>query len=235
MRTARRATALVPLAISIAVLTAVGQSPAAARGPAAAQVWDLASDFRIAPDQANPNPDAYGHRRVWFFLEGARPRGGQKDTKLATFVPDAFGVQGLEQWVGDFVSTGPLDRLPAVGINATGSDQHPEAIVWPAGTIRVHPLSDKSVLVAWRSPVSGAVHVDAQFSDLDSSCGNGIAWQLDQGRSTLASGRLPNGGSPQSASVDASVERGTSLYAVVDSVGEDGCDSTGLSFTVQTQ
>src|SRR5262245_34944517 len=33
--------------------------------------WNLAHDFQIAPNQANPNPDSCGNPAVWYFYGGS--------------------------------------------------------------------------------------------------------------------------------------------------------------------
>ena len=197
--------------------------------------WKLASDFRTAPDQANPNPDSDG-LGVWAFEHGSALHDPTSYTPLDDFIPNAFGIDGLEQWQGSFESSSPLDRLPAVGINATGSDQHPLNIDWPANTIRVHPLAGEAVIVRWRSPLTGHVRVDAQFSDLDSSCGDGIGWYIDNGTTTQASGQIANGGAPQKVTLGFHVSTGKTIYFIVDDGGAGNyfCDSTGLTITIHT-
>ena len=33
--------------------------------------WNLATEFRLSPDQANPNPDNCGNANVWSFMESS--------------------------------------------------------------------------------------------------------------------------------------------------------------------
>src|SRR5262249_16317826 len=35
------------------------------------RLWHLESDFRAAPEQANPNPDRLGNSAVWYFMQSA--------------------------------------------------------------------------------------------------------------------------------------------------------------------
>jgi hypothetical protein len=195
--------------------------------------WRLASDFSTAPSQSNPNPDRFGHPDTWEFLQARVLHSPSTYTLLGDFVPDAFGVQGLEQWQGPFVSGGPLDQLPAVGINTTGVEQFPFTISWPADVVRVHPLGNDAVAVGWRSPVAGYVRVDVALSDLDSSCGDGVGWFVDNGGTTLASGQFPNGGD-DAVSLNVMVDKRTELYFIVTDGGRGdySCDSTGLSIDI---
>src|SRR5881396_328981 len=92
MRQARR----LALLVGCLLVAGLAQSPAAR---ATQLVWNLAADFKVAPDQANPNPDQYGNLEVWWFMSGQA-----KDTStfalLPEFISDAFAVDGLEQWQG---------------------------------------------------------------------------------------------------------------------------------------
>jgi uncharacterized delta-60 repeat protein len=198
--------------------------------------WRLASDFGTGPNQHNPNPDSYGNLGVWRFLKGATLHDRASYSLLGRFIPNAFAIDGLEQWQGPFISGGPLDRLPAVGKNTTGSDQHPFTITWPAGVIRVHPVAGAAVIVGWHSPVTGKVRITVSLSDLDPGGGDGIRWYIDKGDTTLASGRLDNGGQPQAVSLATSVHAGTNIYVIVTDggAGDFGSDSTGLGINIHT-
>jgi hypothetical protein len=198
--------------------------------------WTLASDFQLAPHQSNPNPDQYGNQGVWSFMHGATLHDPSSYMLLDNFVSNAFGVNGLEQWTGTFVSGGALDVLPAVGINATGADQTPSTISWPANVIRVHPISGDAVIVGWHSPINGRVRIKAHFSDLDpNGPWDGIRWFIDAGSTTLASGVLPNAGIPQTASLTVRVRRHTVIYVLVDDGGAGNYynDSTELSLIIK--
>ena len=196
--------------------------------------WQLASDFLTAPRQSNPNPDRYGHPLAWEFLQAPVLHDPSSYSLLREFIPDAFGVDGLEQWQGPSVSTGTLDKLPAVGINATGAVQFPSTISWPANMIRAHPLSNDAVAVGWRSPVAGYLRVSVGLSDLDANCGDGVGWFVDKGGATLAAGQIPNGGRGR-VSLNVHVDEGIVLYFIVTDGGrgDDSCDSTGLSVAIQ--
>jgi hypothetical protein len=222
-----------PGCISIVFLAALLASSSVALGSPGPPRWRLASDFLTAPDQSNPSPDSFGNPNVWGFMEGTVLHRPSSYSLLGDFVPNAFGVDGLEQWEGSFTSTGPLDRLPAVGINASGADQFLFTFNWPANTIRVHPLGNDAVIVGWRSPVPGNVRVEVGVSDLDPSCGDGVGWFIDNGEATLTSGNVPNGGAG-AVSLTVHVKRQTQLYFIVTDggLGDYSCDSTGLTVDI---
>ena len=63
--------------------------------------WDVARDFRIAPNQANPSPDQMGNPAVWDYLYD--PTGQTKPAAyklLPGFDTRKFGLRGLESWWG---------------------------------------------------------------------------------------------------------------------------------------
>ena len=203
--------------------------------------WSLAADFRVAPDQANPNPDSLGNPGVWHFLESASLAHAPAGYGLfPEFIDDRFNLLGLESWQSN-IGDDPTDRLPTASFNARADNPVPFGIDWPPGTVLVHPLPNELVVVGWQSPISGAVQVSGDVIDRHSACGDGIDWSVDKGASTLASGVIPNGGGESFASGAGaaklghiSVSVGTFLYFVVGPGpnGDHGCDSTGLEVTI---
>ena len=200
-----------------------------------AQTWNLASDFSLSPNQANPNPDSYGNTNVWHFMESSTlAHDPSTYTLLPEFLTDAHFFPGLQQWQGSVVSTSVKDKLPFVGINTTGMTQYPLNIVWPAGMVRVHPNPTQLVVVGWQSPVTGFFDVSLGVSDLDASCGNGVLWFVDRGVSNLARGSIPNNGGSQNTNLtNIQMSQAEFLYVIVDpSMSNHGCDSTGLDVTI---
>jgi hypothetical protein len=211
--------------------------------------WNLATDFRVFPNQENPNRDSCGNMNVWYFLQ-SDPATYPAHlpltySSLSEFTNDAMSVVGLELWEGGVISTGPKDKLPSVGINNTGSVQTPlGAIAWGPGVVFVHPLFKRSVVVGWRSPIDGAVSVSGGVRDIDNSCGDGISWSIDRydgsSNTTLASGAFSEGGLQGfqngigGVGLGAvTVKKGDFIYVVVDPKSDFNCDSTALTFIVR--
>lgn len=211
--------------------------------------WNLAIDFRVSPNQENPNRDSCGNLNVWHFLESDPntypahlPTGY---TPLPEFINDFLSFTGLEQWQGGFVAINDKSKLPSLGINTTGVTQYVLGIIWPPGMIGFHPLNNTHTIVGWRSPINGTVMVEGGVNDLDNSCGDGISWFIDHGdgltNTTLASGSIPEGGSQNfSNGVNGAslasilVKQGDFLYFIGDPSGNLYCDSTGLSLTIRS-
>jgi hypothetical protein len=210
----------------LAFLLAVGQ---AAEG--ATVRWDLAGDFATSPNQANPNPDSMGNVGVWFFLESPTLERDPTGYRLLTeFVPDTFGIAGLEQWQAPDTLL-PRNRLPAIGINSSGSTQNFFDITWPNGAMRFHPFEDRLAVAGWRSPIDGFVDVVGSFGDMDPN-GNGVRWFVDLGTRALADGRI-EGNSESFAERRVRVKVGEFLYFAVDPNGGDfTSDSTQVDVAV---
>ncbi len=151
--------------------------------------WNLASDFRLSPDQANPNPDSHGNPEVWHFMESATlARDPLTYTLLPDFITDALDVEGLQQWQGTEPSN--VHFLPEIGINATGLVQRLGGRIWEPDVIRVHPFSSKLAVTGWQSPINGPVSIQGSFSDMHPDCGDGVAWFVENSGGTLAQGTV---------------------------------------------
>jgi hypothetical protein len=210
----------------------------------AATDWDLDRDFRVSPNQANPNPDISGTPNVWHFLQSTSlTHDPSTYTLLPQFISDTFFIQGLEQWQTTIPSglADPKNSLPAVGLNATGMTKTFIGIVWPAGAIRMHP-SQRLAIVGWQSPINGRVGITGSFSDLDSTCGGGVSWFIDQGSLSLTSGSFASGGMQNFNLTNVSVSQSGFVYFLVDPRGPSetspndfGCDSTRLDLNIVLQ
>jgi len=200
----------------------------------ACTAWNLATEFRRSPHQANPNPDNCGNANVWYFMESTSlVHDARTYSLLPEFITDAFFVAGIEQWqdLSD-CSTSCNDKLPAVGVNATGSAQRIFNIAWPAGSVRMHPRASRLAIVGWRSPINGSISIAGAFADLDAGCG-GAGWSVDKGTTRLASGAFQSGGGQQFQRSGIAVSQGDFLYFIVDPGADGDCgDSTGLKVTI---
>ena len=195
--------------------------------------WDVAADFRTAPNQANPSPDRFGHPGVWSYMFS--PTGKQSPAAyqlLPAFDTDKFEVPGLESWWGQNVSTSTDDLLPAVGINATGHQVTTMNIHWPAGAVLVHPWDGQPVIIGWRSPVPGNIFVTGAVALAQHpNCGTGIAWALDLGARTLRHGAITQR-KRQAWALRIHLKEGNSLYLVIAPRAGFACDSTLVTLTI---
>jgi hypothetical protein len=202
---------------------------------AAFPAWDLVQQFRTEPQQANPEAVDYGYGifPIWTFTDGS-------GHILPQFIDNAFGVKGLEQWQRPS-SSSPLDGLPAIGINATGTVQKVYGITWPPNVIRVHPSATTEAVITWTSPVSTTTSpvISEQLTDLDPTCGSGITWlvlysTLSSPQSKiLAMGTLLNGHSESYRRYIPVILQGDTISLKIRALnGDPSCDSTGVQFTI---
>ena len=206
----------------------------AAPGPAGAlparTMWNLADDFRLFPDQANPSPDRLGHDAVWSYRQVTQ---GGRYALLGGYTTHKFHIAGLESWWGSTVPVDEADRLPAVGINASGHTAHYSGITWPAGEVLVHPLTASAVVVAWTAPVTGNVVASGSARLAQPHCADtvGLSVLVEGHRLFRAVVRVP---APVSWSAGRlHLHRGQRLYVAIDADGSDTCDSTLLDLAVR--
>jgi uncharacterized membrane protein len=94
-------------------------------------------------------------------------------------------------------------------------------------------MPEQLVVVGWRSPIDGSISISGAFTDMNGTCGDGVAWFIDHGTTTLANDSIPNGGTRQNFQLsDVSVSEGDFLYFIVDPNGDHVCDSTALEVTL---
>ena len=143
-------------------------------------------------------------------------------------------VPGLETWHGQQVVSNEQDKLPMVGVNTSGTDQHPFGVNWPAGALLVHP-TESAVVIRWTSPMAGAIHVRAAVIDRDSNCGEGVNYAIQIGsRPHIARGNIANGGSARVRAGWYHVEQGSKLeLRVGDGPDHAGCDSTQVNLEIK--
>jgi predicted outer membrane repeat protein len=205
--------------------------------------WNLTQDFRIAPNQENPNRDSCGNMGVWHFLQSpSLARDSQTYYPMSLFYSTLGGFDGVSAWVGD-TPTGFQVNQPFVGINYSSITLSPGGggIDWQPNTVSMHPGPSNLSIVGWRSPISGVVAVLGGVRDSDSTCGSGFNWYIDRGSQSLASGQVPNGGSQAFADgvngvqlSNVEVSAGEFIYVMIDPASEFQCDTTQLNLVIVT-
>ena len=101
-------------------------------------------------------------------------------TKKLTSVPNYNFIQG---WTGE----------QALSVLANSSDESVRTPgIMKAHSVATHPSPSRASVIAWRSPVSSALHIHGDVADAHPECGNGITWGVEvrrgHTREVLASG-----------------------------------------------
>jgi len=119
-------------------------------------------------------------------------------------------------------------------INAGGSPN----LLWPSDVLQIAPGGTNSdtpenTVLRWVAPSNGSIDITGQFSDLQQS--NVALYILSNNLPIFTSSY--NGSSPYQPAVpfnlsDVSVSQGQGIDFIVDSGGNDGEDSVGISATV---
>ncbi|HEU0293222.1 MAG TPA: CSLREA domain-containing protein, partial [Anaerolineales bacterium] len=196
--------------------------------------WNLVRDFRVAPNQENPNRDVCGNLNIWQFMGSTSlVRDPQTYYLMPDFTSSYNSTPGLNVWQD--ASTVPYH---IIGLNASGAPQG----VWTSNTIHVHPTTNKLAVIGWRSPINGVISISGGVMDGDPGCyydGDGILWYLDKNATNLASGSYPNGGmqlfsqgTGSAALGSVSVSSGDVIYLAIHPSGTVACDSTRVSLYI---
>ena len=186
-------------------------------GAAPASYWDPATEFRTAPNQANPSPDDEGNGNVWHYLEGnGGPNAGSRSpagyTPLASFGPHAPG----EKWFKTSQQYFMIAAFPGV--------RHAFLHPGPGGV---------PVVLGWRSPFTGKARIDGSFVDSDTTCGDGATWYVDHGAAQLATGALVNDGREGAFDLVRDVQAGDFVYFVVaPATTNNDCDGGNLDLAI---
>jgi len=103
--------------------------------------WNLASDFRIAPNQENPNRDSCNNPGVWEFMTGTGLTRDPLNYSLASyFTPSFQGAVDVNAWSGNSSLSWPF-----IAYNASSQVQ---LGLWPPHTINVHPQDNQLAIIA---------------------------------------------------------------------------------------
>ena len=97
-----------------------GNTPTPTGTPFACSSWNLANDFRISPNQENPNRDSCNNLGVWEFMASTSlTRDPATYYPLSIFTPAVGNYPGLDFWFGTIVNGN--GQFPAIGFNGSGA------------------------------------------------------------------------------------------------------------------
>ena len=135
--------------------------------------------------------------------------------------------------------------LPALVTNASDTLEHIPGNASPHG-VMVHPTPTEFVAVAWKSPITGNIRIQARITHAHPACGNGVAWWLEQRHgeraAMFAEGALEVGGEAKygdraggtfQGDKIRKVEKGDLILIAVDAKnGDHSCDLTDISLNI---
>jgi len=187
--------------------------------------WNPATEWRSTPNQENPSPDRQGNPRVWRYMRSTSP---SHDPARYILLPN---FEGDHAWNQPGMSGLPptLDQAwnePTM-INvfvALGTDE----------AIYLHPTDGAHAILAWTSPVAGDVIIEGVVARPQNPCSEssgGLSFSIKQGSASLRAMNLALG---QRIDIDvtSSIDRGDTVYFVVDADGDANCDLTKLQVTI---
>ncbi|QFZ13484.1 hypothetical protein EH233_16470 [Anabaena sp. YBS01] len=197
--------------------------------------WNLSRDLMIG---FNGNPT-----RTWTFMKAQtihNPGSYQSLEKLASPCRNYVGVLLTNIRCWQRVET-PSAFIPYFGVyhlNPSTPIPVPDSSIGLAGLAVAHPTVNNAVVLRWTSPIQGQVSVLGRIAPVG-ACGNGIKWFLDQENQpqTLLSGSTNSIAGQASSFIksDIQVSVGSSLYFIIDSDGNENCDTTTLDILIVAQ
>ena len=200
-----------------------------------AWTWNLPGDVVRSHNQLSFNQGAKG---VWFFMESFST---VHDPLTYRLMPDYTApcanwnplVAGAGCWESTNLNEAGDQHLPFVTVNYTHRPLNLTGIEWPARSLFLNPSPTQLAIVAWKSPIAGTIRVTGSFKQFNGTCGNGIAWSVDKGSHTLASGQIAAGGGTQTFDLKhLGVAEDETVYFTVDSLGDYFCDEAPLDVTI---
>jgi hypothetical protein len=182
-------------------------------------IESLAKKHDVAPESL----------RGWMAVVGFNENAGAELGPLISSPTTSSENTYVKSWSG----------ADALGVIANSSDQ---TVLVPGEmaphSIAVHPAPKVAAVIAWQSPVSGAVRVSGTVRDAHTACGNGIRWMVEvrraKHRELLASG-VTRGGESVSFGpyADVSILEGEFVTLVIDPLnGDHVCDLTSVELSV---
>lgn len=191
--------------------------------------WNLSRDMMTG---ITTNP-----KGVWSFMQTQTLHSSGLYTLLPTYsTPCVHASLALINFLNCWQDSTAIGTSTAIGVT-TKTTSFSTIPVLSRGIPFLHPGSDRSVVVRWKSPVSGNINLVGRISDIDSSCGDGIDWFVDYQNTTLVSGTIANGAGATFFKQNVPVLKGKSLYFIIDRGinNEHRCDSTNLDVIITHQ
>ena len=165
----------------------------------------------------------------WLKFLGIQGEGTRLGTPIEQTTKSGGGHDFIQGWVGP----------DALSVLANSSDQH---VRIPGNmkphSIAVHPAPQRSVAVAWQSPIVGSLKISGAVQHAHPECGNGVAWSLELRRGALRQ-RLASGFSQGAKEVPIgplekiAIQQGDAISLVIDPRNNNhSCDLTAIDLTL---
>jgi hypothetical protein len=190
--------------------------------------WNLAKDLGQTSNQISFNQ---GSNQTWYFMESATL---VHDPTLYRFLSQYLGpcqssasgdtVNGVGCWHGTKSNMGDVHLATEIAFNFTNEllDVTDETFAGyqPRASL-ITATWERFAIIAWRSPITGAVRVDGEFG-FRSFKADGVNWYVDKGSTTVTSGHLFGGDCCGPVKIGRlPIRQGEVLYFIVDDLNTD--------------
>jgi hypothetical protein len=150
---------------------------------------------------------------------------------------DSLFTNRMERGGGyNFVKSWGSPATPSVVANSSNREVRIPGILRPH-SVAMHPSPTRNVVVAWRSPMSGPVRIEAHAVHTHPECGNGLTWALELRRESehrrLRAGEIDRGKAARIDPVErVTVHVGDLISLLIGPRGEHSCDLTEVDLTI---
>lgn len=149
---------------------------------------------------------------------------------LKTKITTANGYADVRGW--------GTSSTPNLLANRSDKDISFLTLTVPARSVVMHPSPTQESVLAWRSPMDGAIKLSGLVADADDVCGNGAAWRVEvlseTGTTPVASGLFDNGGkSAFEPKEPVRVRKGDVVSVIVNARNNShSCDTTHIKLNL---
>ncbi|MDB4676670.1 DUF1592 domain-containing protein [bacterium] len=156
----------------------------------------------------------------------------------STQAPQGHRTDLLSQVGGHDAIRGWGKDLPTLLANSSEMELAFSTLRVPARAVTVHPTPEIAAIIYWQSPIDGIVSVNGLIADMDSVCGNGVAWNVDwihrNGTQQVEGGAFENGQSNLfQHGPELHVRKGDLLRMTIESRDRNHtCDTTQISMSI---
>jgi hypothetical protein len=175
--------------------------------------------YLLGKDEAGLNPVLLQQWKT--YLGGVR--------LMSQSVQSVANIPGLIAWRG-------ATDTPSLVINTNTTPANFITITMPPQSVAMHPSPKAGVAVAWKSPISGQIHIRGRVADADDKCGNGIEWVINRragtARTQVAKGAIGNGAMEAFPQLATEIADGEMVELLVLPKGEYSCDTTVIELEI---
>lgn len=185
-----------------------------------AMSWNLARDVILAKESAPPGSP-------WSFMQNSSGVSKAENyILLPYFKADSCNNLPATCWMDQVSGAHVSVHMKPYTYTANGS------FTIAAGNVAFHPGQNSQTVIRWTSPVVGEINILGRVNSVHDSCGDGVAWSLNQGDTVLQSGSLVRGSGAVFSVSKVPVTQSSAIYLVLDKKANYVCDTSTIDMLI---